>query len=198
MRLRPLSDVFSTVALAQEEGAGVGRAGGCRVTLGFLGWVFTLEGLGCSTLGQKKNTHKMHGGGSLMHFNRRAEGHEGLRCSSGEVVMPRCKSWGTWPGAQQHSGECVWPCVAVLSPSLQRWGHSSGGSVHPGTGWLGDGDPTCERRKGPQACLSLRVPGHPSPACKAPWHKMSGGTFAGQPVPEGFEQPCVALKPVLK
>lgn len=54
MRLRPLSDVFSTVALAQEEGAGVGRAGGCRVTLGFLGWVFTLEGLGCSTLGQKK------------------------------------------------------------------------------------------------------------------------------------------------
>lgn len=133
-----------------------------------------------------------------MHFNRRAEGHEGLRCSSGEVVMPRCKSWGTWPGAQQHSGECVWPCVAVLSPSLQRWGHSSGDSVHPGTGWLGDGDPTCERRKGPQACLSLRVPGHPSPACKAPWHKMSGGTFAGQPVPEGFEQPCVALKPVLK
>lgn len=54
MRLRPLSDVFSTVALAQEEGAGVGRAGGCRVTLGFLGWGFHTGRTGMQHTGAKK------------------------------------------------------------------------------------------------------------------------------------------------
>lgn len=57
MRLRPLSDVFSTVALAQEEGAGVGRAGGCRVTLGFLGWGFHTGRTGMQHTGAKKKTH---------------------------------------------------------------------------------------------------------------------------------------------
>lgn len=106
--------------------------------------------------------------------------------TSGSPVAPR--------GVQMAGGN--W---AVLSPAeMGTPVHVQGGQHASREGMTRDEEPTSERRKGSESCLSLRVLHHPSPGRESSRAQNSpgkGGSSPGQPLPGDFEQQYVALPP---
>lgn len=97
-------------------------------------------------------------------------------------LTPRSTSWGMCLGAQQHPAEAGGSWAVSPTAEMGTLVHVQWDSMHPGM----------VRRKGPQACLSLKVPDQPptrhesSPQHKLAWGKLE--LLQRKPLPGHFEQ----------